>query len=124
MTCFETKSFEKNEYKLVDTLQGPRKNLTFNTDYYCICMIKSNTGSGYHQVGTCKMGPKEDTNAPVKLKLKSYGVERVRVVEAVVISVIPRASTHVVVMLIAEKAADIVEKDCCIGKMKENYCWY
>lgn len=62
-----------------------------------------------HPSGTCGMGP--DSASVVDPRLRVNGVQRLRVVDASIIPVIPRANTNAPVMMIADKAATMIEED-------------
>ena len=57
-------------------------------------------------MGTCKLG--SDPEAVVNADLRVKGLKGVRVVDASVIPVIPGGQTGAPVMMIAEKAADMI----------------
>ncbi len=70
--------------------------------------IRSTAYTVHHQVGTCRMG--SDADAVVDLELKLRGVSGLRVADASVIPSIVGGNTNAVVVMIAEKAADLIRQ--------------
>jgi choline dehydrogenase len=70
--------------------------------------VRSSAETFYHPTGTCRMGA--DEAAVVDLELRVRDVDRLRVVDASVMPQIIRGHTHAPVVMIAEKAADLIRQ--------------
>jgi choline dehydrogenase len=62
----------------------------------------------FHLMGTCRMAPDSDPTAVVDAELRVRGLEGLRVVDASIMPTMPSANLNASVLMIAEKAADMI----------------
>ncbi len=77
-----------------------------DTDEELLAHIRAKTESCYHPVGTCKMGA--DGMAVVDDQLRVHGLTGLRVADASIMPRIVAGNTNAPVIMIAEKAADLI----------------
>jgi choline dehydrogenase len=77
-----------------------------SSDEELLAFARKAGGSGFHPVGTCRMGSEADS--VVDPQLRVHGVGRLRVVDASVMPRIISGNTNGPTIMIAEKAADLI----------------
>ena len=70
--------------------------------------VRAKSQTIYHPVGTCRMG--NDAKAVVDSSLRVHGLDGLRVVDASIMPTHVRAHPHAAVVMIGEKAADLVQQ--------------
>jgi choline dehydrogenase/4-pyridoxate dehydrogenase len=71
--------------------------------------IRKTSITVHHPLGTCRMGPDNDAMAVVDTHLRLRGAEGLRVVDASVMPDMPTGNINAAVIMIAEKAADLIK---------------
>ena len=79
------------------------------TDEQLVDFMRREGHCSYHPAGTCKMG--SDAMAVVDARLRVHGVEGLRVVDASIMPTVTSGNTHAPVVMIGEKAADMIADD-------------
>ncbi|MEQ9123727.1 MAG: GMC oxidoreductase, partial [Alphaproteobacteria bacterium] len=87
-----------------ETLPGDQ----VRTDDEMLDFARRRGNTGYHLVGTCKMGPEHDAMAVVDADLRVRGVQGLRVIDASIMPLLPSANTFAATLAIAEKGADLI----------------
>ena len=101
---FATKAFAK-ALTGRELLPGPDYG---TSDSELLRFVRDRCDSYHHQVGSCKMG--QDAMSVVDPQLRVYGVEGLRVADASIMPAIVTGNIHAGIMMIGEKAADMVKQ--------------
>ena len=84
--------------------------LAEESDEALLDYIKANASTGYHHVGTCRMGSSEDANAVVDPQLRVRGIGKLRIADGSIMPTIPSGNTNAVCIMIGEKCADMIRQ--------------
>jgi len=79
-----------------------------NSDADIDAHIRQTAITVHHPAGTCKMGKDSDESAVVDAELKLRGVAALRIVDASVMPELVSGNINAAVIMIAEKAADLI----------------
>lgn len=85
------------------------RHTKFGSREYWKCFILNTASTTFHPAGTCAMGPEGVGVIDDRLNLR--GVKRLRVVDASIMPSTVSGNTNMPVIMIAEKASDMIKKD-------------
>ena len=89
-----------------------RPGAAARTDDELLAFAKDTGGTIFHPSGTCKMGDiARDPHAVDDSELRVHGLQALRVVDCSVMPTLVSGNTNVPVIMIAEKAADMILRD-------------
>jgi 5-(hydroxymethyl)furfural/furfural oxidase len=77
----------------------------------CARIVRETAAGVHHVSGTCKIGRSDDPMAVVDPSCRVYGVEGLRVADASIMPTVVSANTHIPVLMIGEKLAQIIEDE-------------
>jgi choline dehydrogenase len=90
------------EYRPGDSAESDDEVLAFARQYGATI---------FHPSGTCKMAPADDRMGVVDTRLRVRGVAGLRVIDCSIMPTLVSGNTHAPVVMIAEKAADMIKAD-------------
>ncbi|XP_062579973.1 L-sorbose 1-dehydrogenase-like isoform X2 [Saccostrea cucullata] len=103
-----TKSFQSVEAKIVQIKHEDCRSKDKDSDEHWECLVRHYALTNYHPTSTCTMGGPNDKSAVVDPNLKVRGVAGLRVADASIMPFVPASNTNAPVIMVAEKAADII----------------
>jgi choline dehydrogenase-like flavoprotein len=71
-------------------------------------LVRRSATPMFHVAGTCAMGAGDDPQAVVDSACRVRGVQGLRVIDASIMPVVPRANTNIPTIMLAERAVDLV----------------
>jgi choline dehydrogenase-like flavoprotein len=92
-----------------DRIKADLRTAHCRTDEDWADVIRSQVGTNYHPVGTCRMGP--GAEAVVDARLRVHGLAGLRVVDSSIMPVICGGNTMAPSIMIGEKGADMIKDD-------------
>lgn len=99
-------------------IDAPLLPLPSTDDDQCIVAhVQASAISVFHPVGTCRMGP-DPASAVVDARLKVYGFEGLRVVDASVMPTITSGNTNAPAMMIGERGAEFILDDLAAAERR------
>ncbi|RVE52915.1 hypothetical protein evm_002392 [Chilo suppressalis] len=111
-----TKLFDTEVFKSAEIEFDPRpilnnecKNFERVSEEFWSCIIRHFTSPLHNYAGTCKMGPTKDPESVVDHTLRVYGTTNLRIADTSIMPKITRGSTAAPVIMIAEKASDLIK---------------
>ncbi|XP_071448686.1 glucose dehydrogenase [FAD, quinone]-like [Hetaerina americana] len=110
MLC-ETKVMKAHGCRLNPNKFPACADLEYPSEEYWKCAARQTSSTIWHFSGTAKMGPPTDPEAVVDSRLRVYGVRGLRVSDTSIMPNIPTANTNAPVIMVAEKAADMIKED-------------
>uniref|UniRef100_A0A1B0DFC5 Glucose-methanol-choline oxidoreductase C-terminal domain-containing protein n=1 Tax=Phlebotomus papatasi TaxID=29031 RepID=A0A1B0DFC5_PHLPP len=114
----DTPAFQRFGSRLHNIPMPACRHLEFESDAYWECCVRQFTFTIYHPTSTCKMGPSWDPQAVVDARLRVYGIQGLRVVDASIMPTIISGNPNAPTIMIGEKASDMIKEDW--GRLRGN----
>jgi choline dehydrogenase len=88
-----------------------RPSASVQTDEEILAYARTYGATIFHPSGTCKMAPADDPMGVVDTRLRVRGVQGLRVIDCSIMPTLISGNTNAPVVMIAEKAADMIKTD-------------
>lgn len=116
----ETKAFKELGVDLNQLKVPFCSAYVFRSDEFWECFIRHVGVTEYHPCCTCKMGGDRDPLAVVDPQLRVKGIDGLRVVDASAFHNITSGNIHAPVVMLAEKAADLIRGKDTVQTLREK----
>ncbi|XP_053381067.1 glucose dehydrogenase [FAD, quinone]-like [Mercenaria mercenaria] len=116
----ETKAFQELGVSINKMEKKVCSAYEFRSDEYWECMVRHVAVTQYHPSGTCKMGTVNNPTAVVDPELRVKGIKGLRVVDASVFPNVTSGNLNAPVIMVAEKAADLIRGKDTVKKFRQN----
>lgn len=100
-------AYKRNGIQMIEPFEECLEDGEFLSREYWKCHIQYNTWPSFHPTSTCRMGP-NSTVAVVDSKLKVFGTQGLRVVDASVMPFVPSGNTNMPSMLVGQRGAELI----------------
>ena len=110
MRIVSTKAFREIETRPFEPIVDKCRHHGLWSDNYLKCITVLESGTEWHYCCTASMG-NDSRRSVVDTRLRVHGVQGLRIVDASIMPALTRANTNAPVMMIAEKAADLIKSD-------------
>ncbi|CAG9829755.1 unnamed protein product [Diabrotica balteata] len=104
-----TPSYQKFGLKYVANPLPQCESFTKTSREYWYCYLRYMAVTFYHGTGTCPMGKSHKNGAVVNSKLKVFGINKLRVVDASIFPTPVAGHTEMPVLMVAEKISDDIK---------------
>lgn len=85
-------------------------NLADESDEALIAYVRETASTGYHHIGTCRMGAVTDGSAVVDSELRVHGIGRLRIADGSIMPAITSGNTNAACIMIGERCAEFLAK--------------
>ncbi|WP_262694848.1 GMC family oxidoreductase [Kordiimonas aquimaris] len=95
----------------IEKEKAPLTGVHLDDEEAMIEIIRSESETIYHPVGSCSMGPPDNKNSVVDPSLKVIGLNGIRVADASIMPCLIGGNTNAPTIMIAEKCADMIKSE-------------
>lgn len=121
LNIMSTESVKKYDPKLLEGNMTLCSKYKFLSDEYLSCLVIGRVDSFYHPTGTCRMGS-NTLDSVVDSNLKVHGILGLRIVDASIFPEQTSGNINAPVIMVAEKAADLIKKENYVNIHLNDTC--